>query len=79
VGVIQSILIGPSAAGKSTVKHLPVHNVPKAVKMSTAALETPEVVTKRSAMDFSSDQYAVQEGPFCLAAGQQQHHEEFTV
>ena len=29
--------------------------------MSTAVLETPEVVTKRSAMDFSSEQYAVQE------------------
>ena len=60
--VIQSILVGPSAAGKSTVKHLLVHNAPKAVKTSTAALETPEVVTKRSAMDFSSEQYAVQEG-----------------
>ena len=60
--VIQSILVGPSAAGKSTVKHLLVHNVPKAVKTSTAVLETPEVVTKRSAMDFSSEQYAVQEG-----------------
>ena len=58
----QSILVGPSAAGKSTVKHLLVHNVPKAVKTSTAVLETPEVVTKRSAMDFSSEQYAVQEG-----------------
>ena len=60
--VIQSILIGPSVAGKSTVKHLLVHNVPKAVKTSTAALETPEVVTKRSTMDFLSEQYAVQEG-----------------
>ena len=60
--VTQSILVGPSAAGKSTVKHLLVHNVPKAVKTSTAALETPEVVTKRSAMEFSSEQYAVQEG-----------------
>ena len=62
VEVIQSIFVGPSASGKSTVKHLLVHNVPKAVKTSTAALETPEVVTKRSAMDFSSEQYAVQEG-----------------
>ena len=44
------------------MKHLLVHNAPKAVKTSTAALETPEVVTKRSAMDFSSEQYAVQEG-----------------
>ena len=60
--VTQSILVGPSAAGKSTVKHLLVCNAPKAVKTSTAALETPEVVTKRSAMEFSSEQYAVQEG-----------------
>ena len=44
------------------MKHLLVHNAPKEVKTSTAALETPEVVTKRSAMDFSSEQYAVQEG-----------------
>ena len=44
------------------MKHLLVHNAPKAVKTSTAALETPEVVTKRSAMDFLSEQYAVQEG-----------------
>ena len=44
------------------MKHLLVHNAPKAVKTSTAALETPEVVTKRSAMEFSSEQYAVQEG-----------------
>ena len=44
------------------MKHLLVHNEPKAVKTSTAALETPEVVTKRSAMEFSSEQYAVQEG-----------------
>ena len=55
------IFVGPSAAGKSTVKHLLVHNVPEAVKTSTAALVTPEVVTKRSTMDFSSEQYAVQE------------------
>ena len=44
------------------MKHLLVHNEPKEIKTSTAALETPEVVTKRSAMDFSSEQYAVQEG-----------------
>ena len=44
------------------MKHLLVHNEPKAVKTSTAALEMPEVVTKRSAVDFSSEQYAVQEG-----------------
>ena len=61
VEVIPSILVGPSAAGKSTVKHLLVHNKPKAVKTSTAALETPVVLTKQTAMDFSSEQYAVQE------------------
>ena len=61
VEVIRTILVGPSASGKSTVKHLLVHNAPKAVKTSTAALETPEVVTKRSAMEFSSEQYAKQE------------------
>ena len=44
------------------MKHLLVHNVPKEVKRSTAVLETPEVVTKRSAMEFSSEQYAVEEG-----------------
>ena len=44
------------------MKHLLVHNAPKAVKTSTAALEMPEVVTKQSAVDFSSEQYAVQEG-----------------
>ena len=60
--VNQSIFVGPSAAGKSTVKHLLVLNAPKSVKTSTAALEMPEVVTKRSAMEFSSEQYAVQEG-----------------
>ena len=43
------------------MKHLLVHNKPKAVKTSTAALETPEVLTKQTAMDFSSEQYAVQE------------------
>ena len=44
------------------MKHLLVHNAPKEVKTSTAVLETPEVVTKRSAMEFSSEQYAVHEG-----------------
>ena len=44
------------------MKHLLVHNEPKAVKKSTAALATPEVVTKRSTIEFSSEQYALQEG-----------------
>ena len=62
VEVTRTIFVGPSAAGKSSLKHLLVHNHPKAVKTSTPVMETPEVVTKRSAMDFSSEQYAVQEG-----------------
>ena len=36
-----------------------MHNTPKAVKTSTAVMDTPDVVTKRSDVDFSSEQYAV--------------------
>ena len=53
VEVTPCIIVGPSATGKSTLKHLLVHNTPKAVKTSTAAVATPEVVT------VSSEQYAV--------------------
>ena len=60
--VTRSIFVGPSAVGKSSLKHLLVHNVPKAVKTSTAVIDTPEVVTKRSYMEFSCEQYAVEEG-----------------
>ena len=60
--VTQSIFVGPSAVGKSSLKHLLVHNTPKAVKTSTAVMDTPEVVTKRSNMEFSCEQYAVEEG-----------------
>ena len=58
----RSIFVGPSAVGKSSLKHLLVHNVPKAVKTSTAVIDTPEVVTKRSYLEVSCEQYAVEEG-----------------
>ena len=53
VEITPCIIVGPSATGKSSLKHLLVHNTPKAVKTSTAAVATPEVVT------VSSEQYAV--------------------
>ena len=68
--VTPSIFIGPPESGKSTLKHLLVHNTPKAVKTSTAVLDTPEFVTKRPTPevvtkqideDFSAEQYVVGE------------------
>ena len=56
VEVTPCIFVGPTAVGKSSLKHLLVHNTPKAVKTSTAVMETPEVVT------ISSEQYAVEGG-----------------
>ena len=56
VDVTQCIFTGSSAVGKSSLKHLLVHNTPKAVKTSTAVMDTPEVVT------ISSEQYTVKEG-----------------
>ena len=56
VEVTQCIFIGSSAVGKSSLKHLLVHNTPKAVKTSTAVVDTPEVI------QVSSEQYAVEEG-----------------
>ena len=44
VAVTRSIFIGPSEVGKSSLKHLLVHNTPKAVTTSTAVMDTPEVV-----------------------------------
>ena len=76
VEVTPCIFIGPPESGKSTLKHLMVHNAPKAVKTSTAVLETPEVVTKRPTPavvpkqtneDFSAEQYVVGE---CTSAWQ---------
>ena len=56
VEVTPCILVGASAVGKSSLKHLLVHNTPKAVKTSTAVVDTPEVVT------VSTEQYAVEGG-----------------
>ena len=52
--VTPCIIVGPPATGKSSLKHLLVHNTPKAVKTSTAVIDTPEVVT--------TEQYAVEGG-----------------
>ena len=67
--VIRTIFIGPTESGKSTLKHLLVHNTPKEVKTSTAVMATPEVVTMRAGSevtkqtdeDFSAEQYVVGE------------------
>ena len=56
VKVTPCIFVGAPAVGKSSLKHLLVHNTPKAVKTSTAMVDTPEVVT------VSSEQYAVEGG-----------------
>ena len=56
VEVTQCVFVGSTAVGKSSLKHLLVHNTPKAVKESTAVMDTPEVVT------VSSEQYAVEGG-----------------
>ena len=56
VDIMQCIFVGPSAVGKSTLKHVLVHNTPKAAKTSTAVMATPEVVT------ITSEQYAVEGG-----------------
>ena len=53
VKVTQCIFIGSSAVGKSSLKHLLVHNTPKTINTSTAVMDTPEVVS------YSSEQYAV--------------------
>ena len=67
--VIRTIFIGPTESGKSTLKHLLVHNKPTSVETSTAVMATPEVVTKRpmskvtkqTDKHFSSEQYVVGE------------------
>ena len=67
--VIRTIFIGPTESGKSTLKHLLVHNTPKEVKTSTAIIDTPEVVTERPGSevtkqtdeDISSERYVVEE------------------
>ena len=67
--VVRTIFIGPTESGKSTLKHLLVHNEPKAVDTSTDVMATPEVVTRRPMSevtkqtneDFSAEQYVVGE------------------
>ena len=56
VEVTPCVFVGPPESGKSTLKHLLVHNAPKAVKTSTPVVEKPEVIA------ISSEQYAVEGG-----------------
>ena len=56
VEVTRCVICGPPAAGKSSLKHLLVHNKPKAVKTSTAIMDTPDVVST------SAEQYTVEGG-----------------
>ena len=42
----RCIFVGTPSVGKSSLKHLLVHNTPKAIKKSTAVMETPQVVTE---------------------------------
>ena len=53
VEVIRCLFIGPPAVGKSSLKHLLVHNESKAVKTSTPVMEAPDVVR------VTSEQYAI--------------------
>ena len=55
VDVKRCIFVGMPSVGKSSLKHLLVHNAPKAVKKSTAVMEAPEVVTERYAVGFTSE------------------------
>ena len=52
--VIRCLFIGPPAVGKSSLKHLLVHNESKAVKTSTPVMEAPDVVR------VTSEQYAIE-------------------
>ena len=56
VEVTPCVIVGASATGKSSLKHLMVHDTPKAVKTSTAVIDTPAIVS------VSSEQYAVERG-----------------
>ena len=49
-------MVGALATGKSSLKHLLMHYTPKAVKTSTAVIDTPAVVT------VSSERYTVGKG-----------------
>ena len=54
---LRSIFVSPPEAGKSSLKRLLVHNTPKAVKTSTAVMDTPDMVS------FTSEQYTVGQPP----------------
>ena len=53
--VVRTIFIGPSANGKSTLKHLLVHDESVDITRSTPVLETPAIVS------LSSEQFAAKE------------------
>ena len=55
VAVTRTIFVGPPEAGKSTLKHLLVHNTSKATIKSTAVMDTPEVVS------FSAERYVMED------------------
>ena len=54
--VTRCLFIGPPAVGKSSLKHLLIHNRSKAVETSTPVMEAPDV------MRVASEQYAVEDG-----------------
>ena len=54
--VTRCLFIGPPAVGKSSLKHLLIHNKSKAVKISTRVMESPDVVR------VTSEQYTVEGG-----------------
>jgi hypothetical protein len=56
VEVTRCLFIGPPAVGKSSLKHLLIHNRSKAVETSTSLIEGPDVLR------VASEQYAVDDG-----------------
>ena len=50
VDVKRCIFVGMPSVGKSSLKHLLVHNKPKDIKRSTAVMEMPEVVMEHYAV-----------------------------
>ena len=55
INVTGNIFMGPPATGKSSLKHLLVHNESKDIEISTPIMETPAIVS------LSLEQFAVQE------------------
>ena len=53
--VTRTIFMGPPATGKSSLKHLLVHDESKVIATSTPVLETPAIVS------LSSEQFAAKE------------------